>query len=102
MQPELWNTFLEQLSALSGVTKAALLVHHLPESDHRILAILGDRQKETAPAYEQFYFRHDEWTLRFPRNDLNGKVIRGEEIWPEDSLYNSAFYNEFLRTVDVC
>ena len=101
-RPELWDSFLERLSALSGVTKAALLTHNFPKSDHRILAIRGDRQKETAPAYEQFYFQHDEWTLRFPRNGVAGRVIQGEEIWAEDSLYKSTFYNEFLRTVDVC
>jgi DNA-binding CsgD family transcriptional regulator len=104
MRPELWNVFLEKLSALSGVTKAALLTHNVPKSDHRMLATLGDgiNDNENVRLYEALYYQFDEWTLRFPRNGLAGRVIRGEEIWPEDSLYKSTFYNEFLRTVDVC
>ncbi len=102
MRPELWHVALEQLCALTGITKAALITHNIPKNDHRILAIRGDRLKENIPAYEEFYYQHDEWTLRFPRQHLAGRVVRGEELWPVDSLYKSAYYNEFLRSLGIC
>jgi PAS domain-containing protein len=104
LQPELWNVFLEQLSAMSGVRKAALITHHVAEKNHKILATLGDSVKDEASIqlYEHFYFEFDEWTLRFPKGGTAGKIIQGEEVLSEASLLKSIFYNEFLKTVDVC
>jgi DNA-binding CsgD family transcriptional regulator len=102
MHPNQWHVVLEQLSSLSGVMKAALITHNVPNSEHRMLAILGDGVRESVPVYEMSYFKHDEWTLRFPQRGFTGRVIEGEEIWPHNLFYRSTFYNEFLRRFDVC
>jgi DNA-binding CsgD family transcriptional regulator/PAS domain-containing protein len=31
-----------------------------------------------------------------------GKIFQGQDIWPEQSLLKSVFYNEFLKVFDVC
>jgi DNA-binding CsgD family transcriptional regulator len=102
IRPELWCVVLEQLSDMTGVTKAALITHDITNSEHRMLAILGDSVKEGTSIYERSYFQHDEWTLRFPKRGFTGRVIRGEEIWPEHAFYKSTFFNEFLQKFDVC
>ena len=102
MQPELWDTFLSDLSVMTGFTKAALISHNNAENDHRILASLGASVAESAPAYERHYSQFDNWSLRFPRIGLQGKVLRGDDIWPRASLLRSVFYNEFLKNFDTC
>ena len=104
MQPELWDAFLKQLSTVSGITKAALLIHNLADNDHRILASLGDgvHESENVHLYEEHYWQFDEWTLRFPKREIVGRIVQGEEIVPEASLFKSIFYNEFLKNVGVC
>lgn len=102
MQPELWNAFLAELSAVTGVTKAALISHNIATEDHPILACFGESVRESASVYEDYYYQFDEWSLRFPRNWCSGKIIRGDEFWPRDALLRSVFYNEFLRAFDTC
>jgi DNA-binding CsgD family transcriptional regulator/PAS domain-containing protein len=102
MRPELWGTFLGELSTISGVTKAALISHDVPRSNHRMLATLGDSVVESVTAYERGYFQFDEWTMRFPRQGLRKRVVLGEELWPEESLVKSTFYNDFLKPFDTC
>jgi DNA-binding CsgD family transcriptional regulator len=102
LQPQFWNAFLGELSAMSGVTKAALIAHDVPANDHRIIASLGDSVTESIPLYERQYCKFDEWTLRFPKRGMSGRVILGEEVWPEASLLKSTFYNDFLKYFDVC
>jgi DNA-binding CsgD family transcriptional regulator len=102
IRPELWCVVLQQLSDMTGVKKAALITHDITNSDHRMLAILGDSVKESTSTYERSYFQHDEWTLRFPKRGFTGRVTQGEEIWPEHAFYKSTFFNEFLQKFDVC
>jgi DNA-binding CsgD family transcriptional regulator len=102
MQPELWNSFLAELSAVTGVTKAALISHNIATEDHPILAYFGESVGESASVYEDYYYQFDEWSLKFPRNRCSGKIIRGDEFWPRDALLRSVFYNEFLRAFDTC
>ena len=101
LQPAQWNSFLGQLSCISGVNKAALISHDIPRGEHRMLATLGN-EVESVKAYETHYFQFDEWTRRFPKHGLDGRVVRGEEAWPEASLLRSTFYNEFLKPFDTC
>jgi DNA-binding CsgD family transcriptional regulator len=70
--------------------------------DHKILATLGDGLKEDVRAYEEFYYQHDEWTLRFPRHVISGQVFQGEAIWPQESFFGSIFYNDFLKAKGIC
>jgi DNA-binding CsgD family transcriptional regulator len=101
IQPKLWRPFLEQLSKISGVTKAALITHDLAEKDHRMLATLGDSVDESIPLYESCYFQVDEWTSRFSTSRATGRIVLGEEVWPEAAFLQSTFYNEFLRRFDT-
>ena len=101
MQPELWSVFLEELAAMIGVTKAALIAHDAAEGNHKILAALSDDMKESMHLYEDYYWQFDEWTLQFPKREVEGRIFLGEEIWPEESLRKSTFYNEFLKKVDI-
>jgi DNA-binding CsgD family transcriptional regulator len=101
LQPELWTTFLEQLTSMSCVSKAALITHCVESNDHRILASVGDSIKSTVQLYENHYAQFDEWTLRYPKRGVGGKIIQGESLWEEASFRKSVFYNEFLTQVDV-
>jgi DNA-binding CsgD family transcriptional regulator len=102
-RPELWNVFLKEFGAVSRTNKAALISHHLPGAEHRMLASLGDsvEDKENVRLYENLYSRFDEWTLRFPRKEP-GRVVQGEDLWSKRALLKSTFYNEFLKKVDIC
>jgi DNA-binding CsgD family transcriptional regulator len=102
MQPELWRAFLQQLSKISGVSKAALIAHNLAEKDHRMIATLGDSVDESIPQYESCYYQFDEWTSRFSTFRAAGRIVLGEEVWPEAALLQSTFYNEFLKKFDTC
>lgn len=102
MQPEQWDVFLAELSRLSGVSKAALIAHDFNDKDHRISACFGDTVKDSIDDYESYYCKFDEWTSRFPKGRGAGRVLRGEEIWPEYLMQESIFYNEFLKKYDVC
>jgi DNA-binding CsgD family transcriptional regulator/PAS domain-containing protein len=103
-RPEMWNVFLKEFGTLSGVSKAALISHHFPENNHRMLAALGEevKDRENVRLYEDFYFNFDEWTSRFTNRAVDGTVVQGEEIWPRSLLLKSTFYNEFLKKVDTC
>jgi len=102
-KPAMWNVLLKELGTASGVNKAALISHHLPQNNHRILATLGDsiNDRENVRLYEEVYCQFDEWTLRFPGSGSE-RVVQGEDLWPRSELLKSTFYNEFLKKVDVC
>jgi DNA-binding CsgD family transcriptional regulator len=102
MQPNLWEVFLAELSAMCGISRAALLVHDMANADHRIAALLGDSVKESVPAYEAHYCRFDEWTSRLARQKPPLRIFHGEELWPDSLMFKSVFYNEFLTKFDVC
>ena len=102
IQPELWNVFLRELSNQSGVSRAALISHLVVENDHRMLATLGDSMVESVPSYETHYYQFDEWTMRFPRTGVSERIVQGQEIWAEEAMRKSVFYNEFLTKYDVC
>jgi DNA-binding CsgD family transcriptional regulator/PAS domain-containing protein len=101
-RPEMWNVFLKELGLLTGVNKAALISHDFTGKDHRILATLGDSVKDTENVrlYENFYSQVDEWSSRFPKGE-DGRVVLGEQIWPQEAMLRSTFYNEFLKKVDI-
>jgi DNA-binding CsgD family transcriptional regulator/PAS domain-containing protein len=105
MKPELWNVFMAETARLSGVSKGALIAHDLDDKHHSISAGFGDKVSESRELYESCYCQFDEWTSRFPRFALalgTGRVLRGEEIWPDELLRRSIFYNEFLKRFDTC
>jgi len=104
IQPEIWNSFLVELAGFNGVSQAALIEHHVPENRHLIFAGVGYPLKEGAPVYERLYWRFDEWTLRFPKQlgRMPVNVFLGEQIWPENELLRSTYYNEFLKKFEVC
>lgn len=97
LQPELWNVFLRELAAACGVDKGALIAHDLSSNEHVILASTGDEVAESVTLYESHYWQFDEWTARFPKRGPLDSFVRGEELWPEESMRRSAFYNEFLK-----
>jgi hypothetical protein len=80
MHPQRWSAFLEQLSVLTGLRKAALITHDTRRNEHKILATIGDSLQGHNGAYEGHYCQHDEWTLKFPSSGFSGRVVRGEEI----------------------
>ena len=88
---------------MSGVNKAALISHVLPENKHRMLATLGDcvRDDENVRLYEEVYGELDEWTVRLPKRTDTGGVVQGEDLWPSGELLKSTFFNEFLHKVDI-
>ncbi len=102
LRPEYWEIFLWELSKLTGITRAALISHLVAEDDHRILATLGESMVESVSSYETHYYQFDEWTRRFPRTGISGRIINGQEIWSEDAMRTSVFYNDFLSKYDVC
>jgi DNA-binding CsgD family transcriptional regulator/PAS domain-containing protein len=104
LQPELWNVFLAQFACHCRVTKAALITHDFENSEHRILAAFGDtiENDDNTRDYQTRFWECDEWTLRSPKIARPGAILRGAEIWPEESFLKSVFYNEFLKRVDVC
>jgi len=101
MQPELWEVFLADLSRLCDVSKAALIAHDFKDQEHTISVSFGDTVKDSVRDYETYYCQFDEWTSRFPKTTLPGKIIQGVEIWPEEDFRKSVFYNEFLKRFDV-
>jgi DNA-binding CsgD family transcriptional regulator len=103
-RPEMWDIFLKQFATVSRVNKAALISHDFLGNDHRMLATLGDcvRDDENVRLYEDVYCQLDEWTVRFPKRTETGRVVQGEDIWPNGELLKSNFYNEFLHKVDIC
>jgi DNA-binding CsgD family transcriptional regulator len=103
-RPELWGVFLKEFGAVSRVEKAALISHRFADNNHRMLAALGDcvKDRENVRLYEDLYYQLDEWTLRFPRRGDTGRIVQGQDIWPRGALLKSAFYNEFLKKVDIC
>ena len=52
--------------------------------------------------YEKDYGHLDEWTRRFPKMPLSGKVIRGQQLSPEHEFRRCPYLNEFLLKYDVC
>ena len=100
LQPELWREALGELCRVANVPQAALIEHR--NNQHRILAFHGDGLVEGGPVYEEHYWPFDEWTRRFPKRPLFGRVLRGQELWPEDEFRRSLYYNEFLLKYDVC
>ncbi len=103
-RPELWEVFLKEFGAVSGVNKAALIAHDVSKNDHRILAALGEgiKDKDRIRRYEDLFCKFDEWTVRFPKTTDAARVLQGEEIWPGRELLKSTFYNEFLKEIDIC
>jgi hypothetical protein len=103
-RPEMWNVFLKELGTVSGINKATLISHSLPENKHRMIATLGDcvRDDENVRLYEDVYCQLDEWTGRFPKRTDTGRVVQGEDIWPSGELLKSTFFNEFLHKIDIC
>jgi DNA-binding CsgD family transcriptional regulator len=99
--PRGWDDFLQGLCAACGVNKAALLAHDLGRNDHRILASQGDTLKAGGPSYESYYWQFDEWTVGFARRGASGRVLQGEEVWPEPNFRASVFHNEFLKQQDI-
>ncbi len=102
LQPELWSTFLQQTSAITGISKAALIAHDLTQNRHKFLATLGPEVVESVPLYESHYFHFDQWTERFPKRCFQSKVVLGDDLWPRQCLLESNFYNEFLKPFDTC
>lgn len=102
LQPEQWNVFLADLCRSCDVSKAALIAHDFQDQKHRISVSFGEAVKDSVRDYETCYWQFDEWTLRFPKTILTGRIIQGVEIWPEESLRKSVFYNEFLKRFDTC
>jgi DNA-binding CsgD family transcriptional regulator/PAS domain-containing protein len=101
LQPELWGVFLRGLAQASGVEKGALIAHDLAANEHRILASSGDETAESVSTYESHYWQFDEWTTRLARHGRFDRFFRGEEIWPNESMLGSVFYNEFLKPFDT-
>ena len=103
LQPEQWNVFLADFATHCGVTKAGLLTHDFEKNEHRILAACGDTIKDAAMTneYQTHYWQFDKWTLHSPQLAYPGSILRGVELWPEESFLKSTFYNEFLKRVDV-
>jgi DNA-binding CsgD family transcriptional regulator len=58
--------------------------------------------KEAAPLYEKYYYKFDGWTARFPKRNVRGQVLQGQQIWPDALMLKSKFYNEFLKRFDAC
>ena len=104
LRPELWDTFLGQLTAMLGVSKAALIAHNLPKGEHKMLAVVGDSVKASIKPYESHYGQYDEWAQRFVNHKatLRENVLRGEAMWPRATFLRSTFYNEFLEPFDTC
>jgi DNA-binding CsgD family transcriptional regulator/PAS domain-containing protein len=84
------------------VNKAAIIAHDIAGQNHAILAWVGDAVKEGGGLYEKHYWQFDEWTSRHLRRGMREKVAVGEEVWPEQDLRKSTFYNEFLTHFDIC
>ena len=78
LRPELWPKFLGQLTAMLGVSKAALIAHNMPKGEHKMLAVVGDSVKASIKSYESHYGQYDEWaqTLCEPQSDVTRKCSK--------------------------
>lgn len=103
IQPELWNSFLAGLSAVTAVTKAAFVAHDLANGTHSVFATFGEQlaDSDSVAPYERHYWQYDLWTVKFPRRGMFGRIIDGRELWPEDTMRKGVFYNEFLGKLDI-
>jgi hypothetical protein len=72
----MWDVFLNELSVVSGVSRAALLAHDFSEKEHKISATLGDSVKESVHVYESCYYEFDQWTMRAPKQGVTGRIIQ--------------------------
>lgn len=103
VEPQLWGAFLQELSAATAISKAALVAHNLANGTHSVFATFGEQlaDRDSVAPYERHYWQYDLWTVKFPRRGMFGRVIDGRELWPEDTMRRGVFYNEFLGKLDI-
>lgn len=103
LKPELWSTFLNELSCATGYRKGTIIAHNAVSNSHDIMAACGEFVEDTAniAEYEHHYCRYDLWSQTLSRRRSGRGIVLGEEIWPEDQFRKSLFFNEFLAKVDI-
>ena len=100
-QPEHWDIFMERLCLATGITKSALISYDFAEHGLNMFSAMRGIDPESLPLYQSHFYKFDEWTNRLRRRKLAGRVLRGEEVWQEEALLKSAFYNDFLRKFNM-
>jgi DNA-binding CsgD family transcriptional regulator/PAS domain-containing protein len=99
--PGLWSEFLNQLAEGVDAQRVALLSHDLIVNQHSVIGYMGVGALEVNEAYEKRYGQYDERYLRGRSSTYLGRVRASEEIWPEEEMLSSLYYNEFLKPFDI-
>ena len=102
LQPCAWPRVLQNIAALHGTDKAALLTPTTTLQDGGYVIAHG----LTEPFLQEWntcYITHDVWTHAGLRLGLvqDGNVMLGEELVPDAELLASLFYREFLSRQNI-
>lgn len=96
--PELWMPAFEQLAVAMDASVGALVSVNLSTGDTEFVVNWGDDRMKHG--YTSFG-RYNEWILRGIRWAPEGALCIGSDLWPENEMRQSIYYNEFLKFVDV-
>jgi DNA-binding CsgD family transcriptional regulator/PAS domain-containing protein len=96
--PTLWPKVMKEISALVTFTQYQLLVVDLSKSEIAYGAgSMSPEAKESLPDYHSI----NPLPKRSAHREHTGSILRSTEVWPEEEMVRSAFYNEYMHRHDM-
>lgn len=97
---EAWDSFLEQLAAVTTSTQVALFVHDTRRHEYGFGHQLGV-SPETQQLYAQYYGEKDEWVKRSRGQLRPGVVVASHILCSDQELAKTEFFNDYLAKSGV-
>jgi len=101
LEPRLWPSVPEPIARLHASPQAMLFAVQLPGVEQGFMYPYGVKPG-ALEAWDSGAARDDIWVLNGVKKGLfrAGKVVRGEELVPDDELLASDYYRRFLKPHD--
>lgn len=99
LNPEKWQTVLENLRGLLGASSGNLIVTG-PISQKPLVLASTEIDPAAIDDYHAYYHKYDIW-LKESRSHKSGSILRGHDIVPDNIFLRSPWYNDFLRRLDI-
>lgn len=94
LDPSRWQVFLDQAAAEIGGAKMQL--HGWTDAEGAMLSATTGYDPAMIAQYERHLRRLNPWTQKIIQSP-EGAVLSSEELYPEEKLKRSLFYEEWLR-----
>jgi len=101
--PALWRSVVESLTQAVGGTVGALVFEDLERHTAGFAEIVGEFDPALIPSYQSYYAARNPWMERAisSQSFLEGQVIIGQQVLPDEELVKSEYYNDLLARSDL-